>query len=949
MNTLRLSKRSALSFRRVTVRRMPGIPEPGFSIDSLSPGVTVIKGPNASGKTTLAKAMESLVWPATASKGSSVEGELAIADETWVMETVDKKPGRCQRDGADGTRPDLPGADWAGRYRLSLEDLAVAQDHNRTFAALIARETAGGLDLSQLTKSVGATWKPRGPKSAAKELTDAAVALRTATEEQREVAAQEASLSALKERENAARQAQIEARRWESALNVLQTRTALATAQADLDSLPDGMELLSGQEWHRLTEAEEETRRLDDLREDIRARQEHTRRNLVALALPATGISEEMVVQWKRQVERLEEQLRGRDRHIASLQDAASQEQFARQRLGDEPVSDGVILSDAALARLEDYGHKAESLLARKAQLAAEHERLQTELDGLPPKETGLEEGMGAGARWLEETPSAGPRRLAGVLWVLFLLLAIGAGLLAWQLHIGWLGLLVPGILAMVFALRPGREHRGADSRRLLQNEISRLGIGCPSSWTAQAVALWIRDLATRSAAQNTLIVLDNRMTELESRRRLVDKAWTDLKTQRTQLVNDLGIAPHLSEGSPDRIIAPWFAAVSQWSRCAQQLAGERAARTAVEELIDQGIRALLRQMTEAGIASPPNNNGGPLETRVLALGASVQGIEGKRQRHDAFVATLSRLEADLAAADLALARAEERRRGLFHAAGLENGAKDELRLRLDLLEQYGAKRQEVQSAGGAHRESMSRSREVGGQPEDWERPREDLDQQALEARERFAELPGILEEVSRIQTRVESMKEGNRLTQALAQRDRCLDHLQDLQQAEMRWAASHVLLDGMKEHLRQVGRPAVFVKAAELLCAITAGRCTLDMDDDPSKPEFRVKETGDAFTKTLDQLSAATRLQVLLAVRLAFVECQETSFKLPVILDETLANSDDVRSAALADAVLRLAAEGRQVIYLTAQQDEVDKWQQAARSGGFPPPAVIDLASFRL
>jgi hypothetical protein len=81
--------------------------------------------------------------------------------------------------------------------------------------------------------------------------------------------------------------------------------------------------------------------------------------------------------------------------------------------------------------------------------------------------------------------------------------------------------------------------------------------------------------------------------------------------------------------------------------------------------------------------------------------------------------------------------------------------------------------------------------------------------------------------------------------------------------------------------------------------------------------------------------------------VRIAFVEQQEQGPKLPLLLDETLGNSDERRAQAIIDAAMHLARDGRQIFYLTAQHDEVDKWQGAlARSD--VPHRLIDLVLVR-
>ena len=52
-----------VSFEKIEIIRAPGFERGGFTVDDLSPGVNVIYGPNASGKTTLTRAMRRLLQP----------------------------------------------------------------------------------------------------------------------------------------------------------------------------------------------------------------------------------------------------------------------------------------------------------------------------------------------------------------------------------------------------------------------------------------------------------------------------------------------------------------------------------------------------------------------------------------------------------------------------------------------------------------------------------------------------------------------------------------------------------------------------------------------------------------------------------------------------------------------------------------------------------------------
>jgi hypothetical protein len=88
--------------------------------------------------------------------------------------------------------------------------------------------------------------------------------------------------------------------------------------------------------------------------------------------------------------------------------------------------------------------------------------------------------------------------------------------------------------------------------------------------------------------------------------------------------------------------------------------------------------------------------------------------------------------------------------------------------------------------------------------------------------------------------------------------------------------------------------------------------------------------------------------VQVLLSVRIAFVEQQEQGVRIPLFLDETLANTDDRRAKTIIESTIELARNGRQVFYFTAQGDEVAKWTAALESTNGVDHEIIDLTKFR-
>jgi exonuclease SbcC len=85
-----------------------------------------------------------------------------------------------------------------------------------------------------------------------------------------------------------------------------------------------------------------------------------------------------------------------------------------------------------------------------------------------------------------------------------------------------------------------------------------------------------------------------------------------------------------------------------------------------------------------------------------------------------------------------------------------------------------------------------------------------------------------------------------------------------------------------------------------------------------------------------------------LLAVRLAFATSAERGSSIPLMLDEALSTSDPERFVAVAEALAVLAAEGRQIFYLTSNPADVAAWMGAARQDTELAPAIIDLGRIR-
>ena len=313
--------------------------------------------------------------------------------------------------------------------------------------------------------------------------------------------------------------------------------------------------------------------------------------------------------------------------------------------------------------------------------------------------------------------------------------------------------------------------------------------------------------------------------------------------------------------------------------------------------------------------------------------------------------------ERDGAARDLHAARANqerlsaeiEKRRAeteeVFREAGLEPGDEAGLRVRLECLDEWRSLYRQLTEVRVidddlTHRELAERPdllRVV--EEEDGEaRLRERLES----LREGAARVSDLSETIARIRARVELASRGRDLEEARARRQRAGDALHRRFDEAMLAEAGAFVLDQVESEHVQTSRPAVLRRAEDWFTRFTRHGYELAMGAGGGGT-FRARETATGEWRTLAELSSGTRMQLLLAVRVAFaLEAEKGRAPLPLFLDEALTTADPERFRAVADSLQRLSEEGgRQIFYLTAQPEEGRYWAEAG-------PAVIDLAASR-
>ena len=923
-----------LRFKTITIRSMPGFREGGFIVPELCPGVNVIHGPNASGKTTLARAIEALLWPKEADGSASVSASADFEEDDWSID-VENRRASYRRGGESEAPPPLPAGEARSRYSLALHELLRTEEHNTPLADIVMKESAGGYSLEEARRRLGFE-RPGALSRKLKPLMDAcrtsALELREVRRDQQALQEDEANLQDLRKERDAAREATREAGRIDQALNLVDCREKLESARRAVEAFDARMAKVKGNEPDTLTGLKDRLEKTQAYREEGEKKRDEARKLIEKSKLPEAGVSSGLVGALKEKSRAVLE-LEGKVEAAQKEWSRENAEAETRRAFSGETISEAklAVLDHERVSRLADFARRVEKTRGERAFFDKARDLVgeaQAKGDADPWRQ-----GIDCLNSWLRVpvTPGANP-----VLKVVLLLASAGLVLtgvkLAVYVHLA-LGLFaLGGIAAAIFALALKKDDGG---REVFRKEYEGLRLKMPRAWKTEEVTELVRELGKELAA----LLFEEKKSEfretLDADRAELDETWAGLQAERRDLVEDLGLAPGVDETALHLLAAN----LVRWRDAQAKAEGARADlnhhQGALKDLLAEINAALVQYGYEEGkshadVASCLND----LEARVSSF------EEAKKRLDEAAGDLAKRIEPEIQ--DLT---------GQVNAlfAGLELEAGDERDLG-DLVGRHG-EFQEARKVEDLAARDFGKAEEVLADKPDLKV----LDRQALE---------NLLEENQRLASGLEDFKKKIHGTEALikkAKQSHAIEDKLSIHETRLealrreREALSSALLgsriaDLVKERSCDASRPRVFHRAREIFTTITHGRYRLDFDDADS-PRFRALDTSTGLVLTLDQLSSGSRVQLLLAGRLAFVETEELGVKLPLLLDETLANSDDFRARAIIEAAAEVARGGRQVFYFTAQADEVGKWRSViarAEEVEFKSIDLGKLAPFR-
>ncbi len=902
---------------RLAIRQLPGI-DPGFSIESIEPGVNLVTGPNAIGKSSLIRALRYVVAPAASGDplALSLEADFSNGTELTASRSGSARVWKSQGEVVDP--PALPDRDSLHCYWLTMENLIHAGDDDQRLIEQIHQALAGGYDLKAL-RAGSFERKPRVGQTESKALQEALRAMRAVETDYAQLQKREQRLPELEAEIAQARSARTEHEALDLALQLLERGREYREAEAVLSGFAHGMASLDGHELDRLEKLETERERLTRERDNEHHRHSEAEQRLRQTGLADARPDETELDAYRKSIDDAEH----RQRHLDSLRDQReqlrTQEDDALEELGgDKPPA----LDPDSISRAETLAQQLQQARQARDAIAA---RLHDATEA--PDEREIERhrrALEALTNWLGADPSRGRWQagISAVLGAVLVALLVGFASTTVALTgaaVAALGLGVSGLLA--------RDRTRPRARRAFAEQQ----LTSPSAWTKSAVRERLTTLEReldqlRDRYQRAMAAREDR-ARLEQAQHELDQ----LEEQRQHKARELGFDPALTAAGIDRFVR----LVDAWTRARQK-------RIELDQQIHNGANRVLE--VRAHVKQFLERWGVEVTADALALDAALSelrtrtrsAIEAERERDDAD-RNLERLDNEVRARDREMAE-------LYQGAGLEPGERRALEDQVEQLENWKSAQQRRRDLDRQTREIREALAE---RPALMERAQAG-EHEALEAeRDRAArhaeQLEALVGEYSSLETQLRQAGTDQRLEQQLAAVDEARAALEDRLDEQSFAEAGQFLLDDVEAEHRSEHEPEVLADARERFQLFTHHGWDLELREKALQARDRQQDE----TRAITDLSSGTRMQLLLAIRLAWTRrLERTHEPLPLFLDEALTTSDEQRFAAVADSLNTLAREeSRQIFYLSARGHELGLWEQLTGVR----PHHIDLAEIRL
>ena len=912
----------------LAVKHTAGFPNERLRPMKFCPGLNIIIGPNASGKTTTARTLQTILWPQTGQPETYLIAELAYQQQQGRIVYAG---GRCTVDAALGL-PAFGDASISRRYMLAQHELLVAQETGEDFARSILKEARGGIDLEQARQSLG--YCVPSLTRAPKDYQNALRTYRAAKASESTLQHDETRIDELTRLLAAAEEAKGSSQRLLLTLEFQAHTEKVAQLTVALAEYPPELAALTGNELRELDGYANELTSIQSQRENTQREREAATTEMQRTNIVDPDATEQTVAS-----------VRGLYDHAVALeqqigiarteqQSAESEAKSAYANLGAEHLDAYADpLAASTVTELEGFVRSVEGIQARLEGVKAQGnwlDSITTPADVLAPDI--LQQTIRILRQWMITAPeSARPAPWLPIAGLLAGALVIIAGLLATVAEKSLFGVLaiLGGIATIVFFQMLRRKALPGNSRTVLEQQIAGLHVAGPDTWMPSDVEQFLHALETRLTSQELREKTTTKRQELKLLEQQVIEEMTSLEPERARIAAELGVDPARAYAHGNVGLFYFVTQLLRW-----QLQRAMAKKTAAKlEKLESTLRETLAQASAllAPHAFAPTTTAG--EIRLF-----VQLLDDRRMTYLQADKDIQTAEQLLQAQEKHTTDINQKRAELLERLALDMNpevARQQLTLLLPQLDAYRATERQLNDATAVRNETKRK----GQQYSEWETliayTHDDLQQKYKVANEQVDNIANLSSEKAQCESRIANAIALAACETAQAELDRSEGKLGERFEQALHAAVGDFLIRKLNASTMDASLPEVFLHARNRFAEYTNGRYELRVNRDYQ--QFRAFDTVDNEERTLDQLSSATRIQLLMAVRVAFVERSEQGIALPFFMDETLACSDATRERAVINTMLQVCRNGRQVFYFTSKPYEAATWETLAKEAGVP------------
>ncbi|MFO8087023.1 MAG: hypothetical protein R6T91_04340 [Bacteroidales bacterium] len=901
-----------LKIQKLKIHRMPGLPNGLIALDNLAPNINVIFGENTSGKSSTARMIQKIIWPEN-TKRHRAESTVLLNDTSHNIYI------ESEQTGGNENIAGIPASENKQYYMLALHELLFEKESN--LAKTIMNQAIGGFDLNKAAQQLNYDFKTSKKNiSEYKTYQDSSRNLKKTISDHNNLKKEQNQLADLKNQKLKAEDAKRKLEFFRSLKEFIEAANELQKTENRKQEFPEVLEKLDGTEYEKLTEYENEIEEKEQKLTKAKSLISQAKNEQNNLNVNQDKLNDQII----NELSDLSNKLHNIENELQKLKEEKIKHQrkateFLKTLNEDINPEEWKAIDLNNIRKLESFIRKANQVLAKEQTLKEQLELLKTEIKTKPQQlipEQQLNAAIETLSKWLKDENKSKTKDPARILLTIS---GITTALLT--LFFDWWGLTGLALIILSLLYKPKPKHHKLNTR---VSDFKDTGFNPPENWTSEKVTERLNELIIDLQLSKQQAFNNQKKDQLQQKLEDTNKQIEKLNAQRLEFIKELKAVPSWPDFNNQEFNSLYFFIdnLQKWMDTNNETTALSGQLESKQQQYDQTLKKANDILMDAGISKAENS---------LQLKASKEHLNKQWNIIQRTLQTIREQKGIIDESQNRIAQLQDKRDRIFEKTKVETKEKHLVQRLTNQIKSFRDIEKEIYSQNQAY-QKIKTQLEQHPKYDDYKTSLEEfsmdqIEESIHELQSQQQKLDDIKEKITRIETNITAKLEGHELEEAINQKDKALANLEKKYQEDLQSVTGAILTKHIRQETDKNNRPEVYKRAGELLNKFSNGRYKLQLGEN-DQPEFQAYDTVDNQSRKLQELSSGTRVQLVLAVRLAFVESQETQVQLPVLADELLANSDDIRAQSIIKALIDISKEGRQIFYFTAQQDEVSKWK---------------------